>query len=182
MDLGLAPLLRLSVSTLVSSLVCSRRLPVWLVNDFSGVASSIAKRFSSLAAWFEDVSFLWLMLMKYSNLCRPTTITTIALYSEIERRLKKRKFESKMIEVPSTKISRTMLDTAEVVVSRQAALTTTNGQLQTSEINSTPGACDLRASFNRSKPTDLRRRLEQAKGHFQPQRMTPTYPQTFAPC
>ncbi|KAL0705211.1 hypothetical protein Bca4012_071636 [Brassica carinata] len=65
MDLGLAPLLRLSVSTLVSSLVCSRRLPVWLVNDFSGVASSIAKRFSSLAAWFEDVSFLWLMLMKY---------------------------------------------------------------------------------------------------------------------
>ncbi|KAF2560141.1 hypothetical protein F2Q68_00014136 [Brassica cretica] len=65
MDLGLAPLLRLSVSTLVSSLVCSRRLPVWLVNDFSGVASSIAKRFSSLAARFEDVSFLWLMLMKY---------------------------------------------------------------------------------------------------------------------
>ncbi|KAH0856705.1 hypothetical protein HID58_084966, partial [Brassica napus] len=44
-DLGLAPLLRISVSTLVSSL-------------------SIAKRFSSLAARVEDVSFLWLLLMK----------------------------------------------------------------------------------------------------------------------
>ncbi|XP_048622678.1 uncharacterized protein LOC106393842 [Brassica napus] len=80
----------------------------------------------------------------------------------------KRKFESKNDSSPKHKDLWTMLDTR---MSRRISTSDANnnkGPITDLRDKLNAGACDLRIQLNRSKPTDLRRQLEQAKGHFQP--------------
>ncbi|KAF3575198.1 hypothetical protein F2Q69_00060364 [Brassica cretica] len=80
----------------------------------------------------------------------------------------KRKFESENDSSLKHKDIRTMLDTRK---SRRISTSDANnnkGPITDLRDKLNAGACDLRIQLNRSKPTDLRRQLEQAKGHFQP--------------
>ncbi|KAF2618098.1 hypothetical protein F2Q68_00040418 [Brassica cretica] len=80
----------------------------------------------------------------------------------------KQKFESENDSSPKHKDLRTMLDTRK---SRRISTSDANnnkGPITELRDKLNAGACDLRIQLNHSKPTDLRRQLEQAKGHFQP--------------
>ncbi|WZZ62484.1 uncharacterized protein LOC106435386 [Brassica napus] len=80
----------------------------------------------------------------------------------------KRKFESENDSSPKHRDLRTMLDTRKSQRISTSDANNNKGPISDLRDKLNAGACDLRIQLNHSKPTDLRRQLERAKGHSQP--------------
>ncbi|KAF3526066.1 hypothetical protein F2Q69_00046765 [Brassica cretica] len=83
-----------------------------------------------------------------------------------QRDVLKWKFESENDSSPKHNDLRTMLNTRKSRRISTSNANTNEGPISDLRDKLNAGICDLRIQLNRSKPTDLRRQLEQAKGPY----------------